>query len=314
MAFLSKVGNLLRQAASKQISSEFGASKPSFFQAIRCMSSMSSSKLFIGGLSYGTDEQSLKEAFAKYGEVVEARIIMDRETGRSRGFGFVTYVSSEEASSAIQALDGQDLHGRRVRVNYATDRARPSYGGGGYGGGGYGGDGGYGNNAYGGGGGGGYGNNAYGGSGGSGGSGGGYGNNSYDGAASGGYGTGSSGYGSGGNYQGGGGGTGSGYSGGGVGYSSGGNYASGNSGGYGNTGGNFDVSGGSGNFASGDGSSIAGSGFEGSTGQGFGGVDQFGTNEGSSVDGAAGDFDKDASLEGNFRDEDDDTGDFAKRA
>ena len=97
MAFLSKVGNLLRQTASKQISSEFGASKPSFFQAIRCMSSMSSSKLFIGGatklhllvalrlyffvfgllilyfsgLSYGTDEQSLKEAFAKYGEVVE---------------------------------------------------------------------------------------------------------------------------------------------------------------------------------------------------------------------------------------------------
>ena len=94
MAFLSKVGNLLRQTASKQISSEFGASKPSFFQAIRCMSS---SKLFIGGatklhllvalrlyffvvrflilyfsgLSYGTDDQSLKEAFAKYGEVVE---------------------------------------------------------------------------------------------------------------------------------------------------------------------------------------------------------------------------------------------------
>ncbi|XP_065638749.1 glycine-rich RNA-binding protein 3, mitochondrial [Quercus suber] len=229
MAFLSKVGNLLRQTASKQISSEFGASKPSFFQAIRCMSSMSSSKLFIEGLSYGTDDQSLKEAFAKYGEVAEARIIMDRETGRSSGFGFVTYVSSEEASSAIQALDGQDLHGRRVRVTYATDRARPSYGD-------------------------------------------------------------------------------SGYSGGGVGYSSSGNYASGNSGGYGNTGGNFDVSGGSGNFASRDGSKIAGSGFEGSTGQGFGGADQFGTSESSCGDGG------DASLEGNFRDDEDETGDFAKRA
>ena len=97
MAFLSKVGNLLRQTASKQISSEFGALKPSFFQAIRCMSSMSSSKYFIGGatklhllvalwlyffvvrflilyfsgLSNGTDDQSLKEAFAKYGDVVE---------------------------------------------------------------------------------------------------------------------------------------------------------------------------------------------------------------------------------------------------
>uniref|UniRef100_A0A2N9HFN1 RRM domain-containing protein n=1 Tax=Fagus sylvatica TaxID=28930 RepID=A0A2N9HFN1_FAGSY len=285
MAFLSKVGNLLRQTGSKQISSEFCAPKLSIYQAIRCMSSMSSSKLFIGGISYGTDEQSLREAFAKYGDVVEARIIVDRETGRSRGFGFVTYTSSEEASSAIQALDGQDLHGRRVRVNYATDRARPSYGDGNnaYGGGG----GGYGNNAYGGGGGG-YSNNAYGGGGG-----GGYGNSTYGGAASSGYGSG--GYASGANYQGGGGGgdsygsggTESGFSGGGVGYSSGGNYASGN------TGGNFDVAGGSGNIA--------------------GGVDQYGSNEGSSVNDAAGDFNQDAPLEGNYRD-DDETSDFAKRA
>ncbi|KAB1216838.1 Glycine-rich RNA-binding protein 3, mitochondrial [Morella rubra] len=111
MAFLSKVGNMLRQTASKQLSSDFCAPKLSIYQAIRCMSSMASSKLFIGGLSYGTDEQSLTEAFSKYGEVVEARIIMDRETGRSRGFGFVTYTSSEEASSAIQALDGQDKVG-----------------------------------------------------------------------------------------------------------------------------------------------------------------------------------------------------------
>lgn len=68
---------------------------------------MQSSKLFIGGISYSTDDQSLREAFSKYGEVIEARVIVDRETGRSRGFGFVTYTSSEEASSAIQALDGQ---------------------------------------------------------------------------------------------------------------------------------------------------------------------------------------------------------------
>lgn len=109
MAFLSKVGNILRQSASKQITSEASTFKLPIFQAIRCMSSMSSSKLFIGGLSYQSDEQSLREAFAKYGEVVDARIIVDRETGRSRGFGFVTYTSSEEASSAIQALDGQVL-------------------------------------------------------------------------------------------------------------------------------------------------------------------------------------------------------------
>ncbi|ONI34348.1 hypothetical protein PRUPE_1G476800 [Prunus persica] len=85
-------------------------------------------KTLIGGISYQTDEQSLKEAFAKYGEVINARIISDRETGRSRGFGFIT---SEEASSAIQALDGHELHGRRVRVNYATDRPRPNFGDGG---------------------------------------------------------------------------------------------------------------------------------------------------------------------------------------
>lgn len=53
------------------------------------------------------DDQSLNEAFSKYGEVVEARVIVDRETGRSRGFGFITYTSTEDASSALQALDGQ---------------------------------------------------------------------------------------------------------------------------------------------------------------------------------------------------------------
>ncbi|CAI9754706.1 unnamed protein product [Fraxinus pennsylvanica] len=68
---------------------------------------MSSSKLFVGGLSYNMDEMSLREAFSGCGEVVEARIIMDRETSRSRGFGFVTYTSTDEACSAIQELDGQ---------------------------------------------------------------------------------------------------------------------------------------------------------------------------------------------------------------
>ncbi|KAK9278371.1 hypothetical protein L1049_027936 [Liquidambar formosana] len=106
MAFFSKVGNILRQTTSRQINSELSASNPSILQAIRCMSS---SKLFIGGLSYSTDDQSLKESFSNYGEVIEARVIMDRESGRSRGFGFVTFLSAEAASSAIQALDGQVL-------------------------------------------------------------------------------------------------------------------------------------------------------------------------------------------------------------
>ncbi|KAJ4909331.1 hypothetical protein Rs2_03952 [Raphanus sativus] len=117
-------------------------------QSIRCMSS---SKIFVGGISYSTDEFGLREAFSKYGEVVDAKIIVDRETGRSRGFAFVTFTSTEEASNAMQ-LDGQDLHGRRIRVNYATERGSGFGGrgfggpGGGYGapGGGYGGGGGYG--------------------------------------------------------------------------------------------------------------------------------------------------------------------------
>lgn len=138
MAFANKFGNLLKNAIN---------SKPSLFQSIRCMSS---SKLFIGGISYGTDDYSLKEAFSSYGEVVEAKIIMDRETGRSRGFGFVTFASSEEASSALSAMDGKELHGRNIRVNYATERTGGGgggYGGGGYGGGGYGGS--YGGGGYG---------------------------------------------------------------------------------------------------------------------------------------------------------------------
>ena len=132
------MGSLLKQSAVRHINQELSGSKPSIFQAIR---SMSSSKLFIGGISYSTDEMSLREAFARYGEVVDARVIMDRETGRSRGFGFITFATTEDASSAIQAMDGQDLHGRRIRVNYAAEKSRPGFGGGGggYGGGGYGG-------------------------------------------------------------------------------------------------------------------------------------------------------------------------------
>lgn len=84
------------------------------------------------------DDQSLRESFTEYGEVIEARIIHDRETGRSRGFGFVSFTSNEEAASAITGMDGKDLHGRLVHVNYATERTGGfRSGGGGYGGGGY---------------------------------------------------------------------------------------------------------------------------------------------------------------------------------
>lgn len=168
MAFFSKAGNILRQTISKtQISHEISASTPAAFQFLRFMSS----KVFVGGLPWSIDDSSLVDTFSKYGEVVEARVITDRDTGRSRGFGFVTYRTAEDASSAIQALDGKMLENRQIKVNLANDRPRTSggggyggggggYGGGGYGGGGYSGGGGYGS-----GGGGGYGGNSgYGGS------------------------------------------------------------------------------------------------------------------------------------------------------
>lgn len=162
MALANKLGTLLKKATG---------SNPTLYQAIRCMSS---SKLFIGGLSYSTDESTLRDAFSHYGEIVDAKIIIDRDTGRSRGFGFITYAADEQASSAIMALDGKDLHGRNIRVSPATERTSGFRdggfgGGGGYGGGGdFGGGGGYGGNR--GGGGGGYGGNMGGGYGGGGGS------------------------------------------------------------------------------------------------------------------------------------------------
>jgi len=184
MSFASKVGGLLRQSISGRLGFNETRSVPSIYHALRYMSS---SRLFIGGISYGMDDQSLRESFTEYGEVIEARIIHDRETGRSRGFGFVSFTSNEEAAAAIAAMDGKDLHGRPVHVNYATERTGGfRSGGGGYGGGGYSQNDGYGTGSGGGYGGGGYSqNDGYGtGSGGGYGTGGGYGQN--DGNASGG--------------------------------------------------------------------------------------------------------------------------------
>ncbi|XP_021766183.1 glycine-rich RNA-binding protein 3, mitochondrial-like [Chenopodium quinoa] len=125
MAFINKIGNILKQTSHKLQILEPSVPNAPFHQAIRCFSS---SKLFIGGLSFATDENSLREAFLPYGDVVEARVIFDRESGRSRGFGFVSYASAEEASSAIQALDGRELHGRFLRVAYAADQRLTSPG------------------------------------------------------------------------------------------------------------------------------------------------------------------------------------------
>lgn len=79
-------------------------------------------RLFVGGLSYDTGEAELREAFKVCGEIIDVVIITDRDTGRSRGFGFVTYGKSSEAQDAIARLDDAELDGRRLRVRPATER------------------------------------------------------------------------------------------------------------------------------------------------------------------------------------------------
>ena len=141
-------------------------------------------KLYVGNLSYNIRDDELQQAFAQYGSVSSAKVMMDRETGRSKGFGFVEMGSDAEAQAAINGMNGQALDGRAIVVNEARPREeRPggfgggrSGGGGGYGGGRSGGGGGYGGGGggYGGGGGGGgrSGGGGYGGRGGGGGGGG----------------------------------------------------------------------------------------------------------------------------------------------
>jgi RNA recognition motif-containing protein len=91
-------------------------------------------RLYVGNLSFQTDENSLRAAFEPFGEVVEAKIITDRDTGRSRGFAFVTMATEDASRKAIESLSGADLDGRALRVNEAEER-RPRGGGGGGGGG-----------------------------------------------------------------------------------------------------------------------------------------------------------------------------------
>ena len=91
-----------------------------------------STKLFVGNLSFNTTENDLSDAFAAHGTVVEANLMMDRMSGRPRGFGFVTMSSADEAQKAIDALNGQQLDGRALTVNVARPREdRPPGGGGG---------------------------------------------------------------------------------------------------------------------------------------------------------------------------------------
>ncbi|KAF5667461.1 RNA-binding domain-containing protein [Fusarium heterosporum] len=132
------------------------------------------SKLYVGNLSWNTTDDTLRDTFSQFGQVVDSIIMRDRDTGRARGFGFVTFSNETEAEAAVNGLNEQELDGRRIRVNVANARPQGGSGGGygggrgggGYGGGGYGGGrggddrGGYGGGR--GGGGGGYGGGGYG--------------------------------------------------------------------------------------------------------------------------------------------------------
>ena len=106
-----------------------------------------SNKLFVGNLSFNTTENDLNDAFAAFGTVTEANLMMDRMTNRPRGFGFVTMSTADEAQQAIAGLNGKDLGGRALTVNVARPREERAPGGGGggrreFGGGGGGGGGG----------------------------------------------------------------------------------------------------------------------------------------------------------------------------
>ena len=95
-----------------------------------------SNKLFVGGLSWNTTDDGLRSAFETFGAINDVKVITDRDSGRSRGFGFVTFDDAADAETAIEKMNGTELDGRTLNVNVAQDKRR----GGGGGGGGRGGD------------------------------------------------------------------------------------------------------------------------------------------------------------------------------
>ena len=88
-----------------------------------------SNKLYVGGLNWDTNDQGLRSAFERFGKVEEAIVVTDRDTGRSRGFGFVTFSHPSEAKDAVTGMDGNALDGRNVNVSVARERAPRSGGG-----------------------------------------------------------------------------------------------------------------------------------------------------------------------------------------
>ena len=92
---------------------------------------MDKNKLFVGSLPWSIQNEQLQELFAQYGEITEAIVIIDRATGRSKGFGFVTFAKPEDAQKALE-MDGREVEGRTIVVNIAKPREERSGGGGGF--------------------------------------------------------------------------------------------------------------------------------------------------------------------------------------
>ena len=101
-------------------------------------------RLYVGNLAYGVTEAELRDTFAEAGEVVDVKVVLDRDTGRPRGFAFVELSNDGEAAKAIEVLNGRELQGRAMNVSEARERTGGGGGGGGFGGGRGGGGGGYG--------------------------------------------------------------------------------------------------------------------------------------------------------------------------
>ncbi|KAI7740326.1 hypothetical protein M8C21_009253 [Ambrosia artemisiifolia] len=114
----SNINIISRSSTGYQSSSSFGP--PSSLITRRGIAS----RLYVAGLSFYTTEKALLDAFSQYGQVVEANVLMDKVSSRSKGFGFITYASAEEAEKAIAEMDGKTLHGRIITVELAKPRTK----------------------------------------------------------------------------------------------------------------------------------------------------------------------------------------------
>ncbi|KAL2509336.1 RNA-binding protein CP29B [Forsythia ovata] len=101
--------------------------RPSFREPRARTNLDNTNRVYVGNLSWGVDNLALETLFSEQGKVLEAKVVYDRETGRSRGFGFVTYSSANEVNNAIESLDGADLDGRSIRVSPAEARSRREF-------------------------------------------------------------------------------------------------------------------------------------------------------------------------------------------